>query len=172
MQIPHNSMEHVRPIPMQLKSNYKGNINAKWPIHDNDPRVPMIEKTGFGWVRKLQSFNVNISLLRFLYSRFNAEKHTFNLGGKNYMITVEDAMVLTGLKPGGYQIFLDCAEGYETLCHNNLGLVPQSDEMKSEAVSFAWLLNNFKVVQEGSSEEEISKSVRAYLLFVIGNFFF
>ncbi|KAG5560022.1 hypothetical protein RHGRI_003339 [Rhododendron griersonianum] len=63
----------AREIPQHIRTHFHLEVAQQWTLEDNDPRLKYIEKSSFGWVRKLESFKCNIDLLKLLYSRFMPE---------------------------------------------------------------------------------------------------
>ncbi|KAF7132779.1 hypothetical protein RHSIM_Rhsim09G0021100 [Rhododendron simsii] len=93
----------------------------KWKLERDDPRLPHIEKAGFGWVRQLTSLNSDQDLVKLFYSRFRPDTCTFLLGGKKYIISLEDVACLTSLFVDGQTIIWKENKDIYTLCENVLG---------------------------------------------------
>ncbi|KAG5555279.1 hypothetical protein RHGRI_012722 [Rhododendron griersonianum] len=141
----------------------------KWKLEDDDPRLPHIEKAGFGWVRQLTSFNSDQDLLKLFYSRFRSDTCTFSLGGKKYIISLEDFACLTGLSVDGQAIIWKENKDIYTLCENVLGRKLTPEGCESSAIKFKWLRDTFEELEDGATEDDVKFSAKAYILYLLGH---
>ncbi|KAG5555278.1 hypothetical protein RHGRI_012721 [Rhododendron griersonianum] len=142
----------------------------KWKLEDDDPRLPHIEKAGFGWVRQLTSFNCDQDLLKLFYSRFRPDTCTFSLGGKKYIISLEDVACLTGLSVDGQAIIWKENKDIYTLCRNVLGRKLTLEGCDSSAIKFKWLRDTFEELEDGATEDDVKFFAKAYILYLLGTF--
>lgn len=147
-----------------------GNLARSGPL-----KIMML---GFLYLIKLDSdgsgklaFLVDKNLLKYLYSVYRTDTNTFNLANNKYMISIEDVICLTGLNASGEQIYLNDTSGWRKLCKDHLGLVPEESNMKRQGVKLDWLKTHFEKIED-PTKEGLKRSVRAYLLYVIGNIIF
>ncbi|KAF7133337.1 hypothetical protein RHSIM_Rhsim09G0020200 [Rhododendron simsii] len=148
-----------------IHTHFHLEVAQQWTLKDNDPRLKYIEKSNFGWVRKLESFKCNIDLLKLLYSRFMPETSTFLLCGTKYMISIEDVASLTGLCIDGDAIVWKEEKNVSALCKNFLGKEPH--KAARGAINYSWLLTTFGTLENEATTEQIIVSARAYILFIL-----
>ncbi|KAF7133306.1 hypothetical protein RHSIM_Rhsim09G0021300 [Rhododendron simsii] len=129
----------AREIPQHIHTHFHLEVAQQWTLKDNDPRLKYIEKSNFGWVRKLESFKCNIDLLKLLYSRFMPETC-------HRLESLEEKNV-------------------SALCKKFLGKEPH--KAARGAINYSWLLTTFGTLENEATTEQIIVSARAYILFIL-----
>ncbi|KAG5555270.1 hypothetical protein RHGRI_012714 [Rhododendron griersonianum] len=97
---------------------------------------------------------------------FRPDTCTFSLGGKKYIISLEDVACLTGLSVDGQAIIWKENKDIYTLCENVLGrkLTPEGCDLS--AIKFKWLRDTFEELEDGATEDDVKFSAKAYILYL------
>ncbi|WCJ24839.1 Aminotransferase-like plant mobile domain family protein [Euphorbia peplus] len=135
-------------------------------------QIELVEKAGFGYLRKLPSISLDNPLISALVERWRKETNSFHFLIGEMSITLEDVALLLGLPIDGEPVLGVTYTSCKAVCEKFLGRVPDGGYMSGGMVKLSWLKEYFTLCPEDGPMEEIERYTRAYLLYLVGSTIF
>ncbi|KAH1039062.1 hypothetical protein J1N35_040805 [Gossypium stocksii] len=112
---------------------------------------------------------VEPKLISALIERWRPETHTFHLPCGECTITLEDVQLQLGLPVDGYAVTGSTQSAdWGAVCYELLGAIP--DRIKGGRIEMGWLRDTFWEPDDDSTELELIRYARAYILQIIGGY--
>ncbi|XP_065851952.1 protein MAIN-LIKE 2-like [Euphorbia lathyris] len=135
-------------------------------------QIELVEKAGFGYLRRLPSISLDNPLISALVERWRKETNSFHLKIGEMSITLKDVALLLGLPIDGEPVLGVTYTSCKAVCEKFLGSVPDAGYMSGGMVKLSWLKEYFTQCPEDAPIEEIKRYTRAYLLYLVGSTIF
>ncbi|XP_050228076.1 protein MAIN-LIKE 2-like isoform X2 [Mercurialis annua] len=135
-------------------------------------QIELVEKAGFGYLRRLPSISLDNPLISALIERWRKETNTFHFRVGEMTITLEDMALLLGLAIDGEPVLGVTYTSCKPICEKFLGKIPDAGYMSGGMVKLSWLKEFFSQCPEDAPLEEIERHTRAYLLYLVGSTIF
>ncbi|KAF7801696.1 serine/threonine-protein phosphatase 7 long form-like protein [Senna tora] len=139
--------------------------------------VPLLIASDFYGASRAGFFPYDWHLVMALIMRWRPETHTFHMAvdvGET-TITLEDVAIQLGLPIEGKAVVESTSHNWPGLCQELLGKTPTKPDIKGQRVKISWLEQNFPL-DDGPrgdvSDEELRQMVQAYIVRLIGGFFY
>lgn len=117
--------------------------------------------------------SLDLALITCLLERWRPETHTFHLGSGEWAVTLQDVEVILGLPVDGLPVVGSTNQGWDALCLELLGRIPERGIRQGGKVKLSWLRTHFSgVLVDGYSEEQVRQQARGYILLLIGGMLF
>lgn len=110
-------------------------------------------------------------LITALVERWRPETHTFHLTVGEATITLQDVVVMFGLRVDGPAVTGTAARHWPSEVERLLGQCDIS-KINGSSIKIAWLRENFRQLSDDVDEETVKCYARAYLLLMLGGVLF
>ncbi|KAH1092392.1 hypothetical protein J1N35_019649 [Gossypium stocksii] len=160
----HISVEQLRMPVDRVLQCYIRNMSA--------PPSPLIEN----YLREVSFWHVATvgrgcklepKLISALIERWRPETHTFHLPCGECIIILEDIYLQLGLPVVGYAVARSTQSAdWGAVCYELLGAIP--DRINGGQIEMGWLRDTFSEPDDDSTELELIRYARAYILQIIG----
>ena len=87
-------------------------------------------------------------------------------------ITLQDVVVILGLRIHGLPIIGRCDMDWSLLCYELLGVTPPTSEIRGSAISTRWLCHQFSHPPVDLDDATLERYARAFILGLIGSALF
>lgn len=152
-----------------LRCHEHTSMLEQWKL--SPKQIELVEKAGFGSLRKIPSFALDNSLISALVERWRRETNTFHFPVGEMTITLEDVGLILGLAIDGKPVVGPASSGGPgTVCENLLGKAP--DDLNGGMLKLTWLKESFSKCPEDAPIEIVERYTRAYLLYLVGSTIF
>lgn len=135
-------------------------------------QIELVEKAGFGYLRKIPAISLDNPLISALVERWRRETNTFHFVVGEMTVTLQDVALMLGLAIDGKPVIGVTHTTCTSVCHKYLGKVPDSNYASGGMVKLSWLKEYFSNCPEDASTEEVERHTRAYLLYLVGSTIF
>ncbi|KAH1064774.1 hypothetical protein J1N35_029761 [Gossypium stocksii] len=167
LDLTHISVEQLRMEPVdRVLQCFIRNMSA--------PPSPLIEnyllEAGFWHVATIgRGCKLEPKLISALIERWRPKTHTFHLPCGECTITLEDVHLQLGLPVDGYVVTGSTQSAdWGAICYERLGVIP--DRIKRGRIKMGWLRDTFPEPDDDSTELELIRYARAYILQIIGGY--
>ncbi|KAG9459290.1 hypothetical protein H6P81_003798 [Aristolochia fimbriata] len=136
-----------------------------WPMDER--MLPNIEVVGFGALYRVQWMRLDKPLITSLVERWS-ETNTFHLANGEMTITLEDVVVLLGLRVDGFAVTGSTQGDWMELARVLLGVKLPPDSFQGGRLSLAWIGDRFLFCPDDVPDEVKQQHARAFLLHLVG----
>ncbi|XP_065873874.1 protein MAIN-LIKE 2 isoform X2 [Euphorbia lathyris] len=143
---------------------------GEWKL--NPKQIELVEKAGFGYLRKIPAISLDNPLISALVERWRRETNTFHFIVGEMTVTLQDVALLLGLAIDGKPVIGITHTTCIKVCETLLGKAPDSNYASGGMVKLSWLKEFFSQCPEDALPEEIEQCTRAYLLYLVGSTIF
>ncbi|KAG9453175.1 hypothetical protein H6P81_006079 [Aristolochia fimbriata] len=121
-----------------------------WPL---DKRMlPYIEAAGFSALHRVQWLRLDKPLITALVETWRSETNTFHLANGEMMITLEDVVVLLGLRVDGDAVTGSTRGDWMELARVLLGVELPPGSFQGGRLSLSWLIGQFSFCPDDATE--------------------
>ncbi|CAI0383567.1 unnamed protein product [Linum tenue] len=135
-------------------------------------QIELVEKSGFGFLRKIPAISLDNPLISALVERWRKETNTFHFTVGEMTVTLQDVALLLGLAIDGKPVIGITHTTCAAVCEKLLGKAPDSNYASGGMVKLSWLKEYFSHCTKDSPKEEVEQCTRAYLLYLVGSTIF
>ncbi|WCJ37421.1 Aminotransferase-like plant mobile domain family protein [Euphorbia peplus] len=143
---------------------------GEWKL--NPRQIELVEKAGFGYLRKIPAISLDNPLISALVERWRRETNTFHFIVGEMTVTLQDVALLLGLAIDGKPVIGITHTTCTKVCETLLGRAPDSNYASGGMVKLSWLKEFFSHCPEDALPEQIEQCTRAYLLYLVGSTIF
>lgn len=133
-----------------------------------EAQIKLVEMAGFKHLSMITDMSIDAPLISALVERWRRETNSFHMRVGEMTITLEDVFLILGLPIDGDPVIGVTSHACESICRKLLGNVPRPEHRSGRMVKLSWLRESFSRCPEDASEEQIKRSTRAYLLYLLG----
>ncbi|KAH1254795.1 Serine/threonine-protein phosphatase 7 long form [Glycine soja] len=135
--------------------------------------VPLLRQCEFYWIMKMGYLKINAALISAFIERWRPETHMFHLRCGEATITLQDVLVLLGLRTDGAPLIGSTNLVWADLCEELLGVRPQEGEIEGSVVKLSWLAHHFSHINiDEGNVEQLQRFTCAWILRFIGGVLF
>ena len=107
-----------------------------------------------------------------MVERWRPETHTFHLPVEEMTITLQDVVIILGLRIHGPSVTGTCDFDVSLLCQELLGVIPSPTELRGFAISTRWLSQQLLTPPIDEDEVTLERSARGFILTFLGSYIF
>ena len=107
-----------------------------------------------------------------LVERWLPETHIFHVPVEEMTITLQDVVIILGLRIDGPTVTGTCVLDVLELCGELLGVPPPADALRGSAISIRWLCQQLSTPAPDVDEVDLQRSARGFTLALMGSFLF
>ena len=116
---------------------------------------------------------VDWPLITALVERWHLETHTFHMLVGEMTITLQDVVILFGLRVHGHLVIGSIDTGWHALCEELLGVRPTQADIRGTSLRVCFIITNFSHLPPGVLDEvTLQRHARANLLLLVGGSLF
>ncbi|KAG9447024.1 hypothetical protein H6P81_013152 [Aristolochia fimbriata] len=141
-----------------------------WPMDER--MLPYIKAAEFGALYKVQWLRLDKPVITSLVERWRSETNTFHLANGEITITLEDMVVLLGLRVDEFVVAGSTREDWMELAKVLLGVELPPGSFLGGRLSLSWNRDRFSFCPTDVPEVVIQQHARAYLLHLVGSTIF
>ncbi|KAL5194449.1 Serine/threonine-protein phosphatase 7 long form [Glycine soja] len=152
--------KHVSKHVWNGEPDRKLHIRRAVPTYQGEEQIPekivsLLRQSGFYWIMKMRYLKINAALISAFIERWRPETHTFHLRCGEATITLQDVLVLLGLRTDGAPLIGSTNLDWADLCEELLRVRPQEGEIEGSVVKLSWLAHHFPHINidEGNVEQ-------------------
>ncbi|KAH1266449.1 Serine/threonine-protein phosphatase 7 long form [Glycine max] len=159
--------KHVSEHAWNEEPDRKLHIRRAVPTYQGEEKipeeiVPLLRQCGFYWIIKMGYLKINAALISAFIERWRPETHTFHLRCGEATITLQDVLVLLGLRTDGAPLIGSTNLDWADLC-----------ELEGSVVKLSWLAHHFSHINiDEGNVEQLQRFTRAWILRFIGGVLF
>ena len=133
-----------------------------------EAQIKLVEMAGFKHLSMITDMSIDAPLISALVERWRRETNSVHMRVGEMTITLEDVFLILGLPIDGDPVIGVTSHSCESICRKLLGNVPRPEHRSGRMVKLSWLRESFSRCPDDASEDQIKRSTRAYLLYLLG----
>ena len=111
-------------------------------------------------------------LVTCLVERWRPETHPFHVPVGEMTITLQDVVIILGLRIDGPAVTGTCVLDMAELCVDLLSVTPLAHALKGSAISIWWLCDQLSTPTPDADEVALEWSARGFILALMASFLF
>ena len=138
-----------------------------------DPRIhPYMIHAEFYGIYRLGHIMIDWPLITCLVERWRPETHTFHVPVGEMTITLQDVVIILGLRIDGPTVIGTCVLDVAELCADLLGVTPTAHALRGSAICIRWLCDQLSTPEPNADEVALERSAHGFILALMGSFLF